>query len=131
MDTGATPASLVTCLSDYRKIRVYGKGLAEKSGINIERIAIFAGTAFAAGSFVVTRLSYVRPTDSAHPIHFQFPTRTVSFPLWGAIFGITAVAILSFFLGLKRFGKADPLPGPPGRPNRGRSIDHSRTLRHQ
>jgi transposase len=89
------------------------KGPAEKSGINLERIAIYAGTAFAAGSFIVTTLSYVRPTDSAHPIHFQFLTRTVSFPLWGAIFGITAVAMLSFFLGLKGFPKANALPATP------------------
>jgi hypothetical protein len=81
------------------------KTSAEKSGIRIEGLATVIAAIFTVATFLVALLAYLRPTDAAHPPHFDFLSRTLSFPMWigGVIvFGIIAAGAWLFRLGVKR-----------------------------
>ncbi len=57
-----------------------------------ERIALFS-LIFAILSFGVAVVAYVRPPDPAHPLRFDWLSRTVSVPLW--LLGVVIVGIAS------------------------------------
>jgi hypothetical protein len=87
------------------KFELMDNGPAEKSGVRIEVVATVIAAIFTVATFFVAVLAYLRPTDSAHPPHFDFLSRTLSFPMWvGAvmIFGAVATSAWSFRLGMKR-----------------------------
>jgi len=77
------------------------QGQEPKSKFRIEVVASVIGAVFGVGSFAVAALSYIRPTDSAHPVHFDFLYRTVSFPLWAA--GALILAVIAITAGFVRW----------------------------
>jgi lysylphosphatidylglycerol synthetase-like protein (DUF2156 family) len=82
---------------------------AEKSGIRIAVLATVIAAFFTVATFLVALLAYLRPTDAAHPPHFDFLSRTLSFPMWVGgvlIFGIIASGAWLFRFGVKRGQKA-------------------------
>jgi hypothetical protein len=78
---------------------------AEKSGIRIEVLATIIAAIFTVATFLVALLAYLRPTDATHPPHFDFLTRTLSFPMWvgvGLVFGVVAASAWLFRFGVTR-----------------------------
>jgi hypothetical protein len=73
-------------------------------------IGAIVGPICGVAALAVSFLGYVRPTDYAHPVHFDFLFSPVSFSLWVFVLGAIGVTVGAFLLGTKRSTKHIEVP---------------------
>jgi hypothetical protein len=79
----------------------------EQDPKRLSRADVIAYVSLAVGllSLAVGVISYIRPPDPAHPLRFDFLLQRVSFPLWGTVLGVIAIAGGSYGIGVRKSRK--------------------------
>ena len=91
----------------------------EQDPKRLSRADVIAYVSLAVGllSLAVGVISYIRPPDPSHPLRFDFLLQRVSFPLWGTILGVIAIAGGAYGIGVRKARKSSIAPLPIEKPS--------------
>jgi hypothetical protein len=88
---------------------------------NRGNVLAWVGIGIGTLSVVLGILPYIHPPDPAHPLRFDFIFQKVSFPLWGTVLGIIAIAGGAYGIGIRKsrraFSGVPPIDAPKPSPS--------------